>query len=524
MAKKRTTAPHPQALSAEVVMTPHSYMAMTRHFETNTNNAPQGDDVVVMCVSTKGADPALGGTVGRTWPAMMLTPCSIVRISDGEPWTLELYSDGTRLTLDLESEPKVCERPGRGVMLGWAEDNAFLQAVEGADANKDKQPGIKEQRLAMLEWQRKVATPMPLADARKALDVRWAEQTKLRTKPVPHEPLRMMNSLTAAAAEHQPSITQQGKAKPKTDERDNDGQLHTTSWAVVVTVAGQSGLPLRVECSSDGTEAVQLAMQRLGSQLTTDTLQTLMAVLSIADDGGGFTNNLAEIGRRRGWDRLDKHNRAKKIRDALELFEHTEFTFTQGTREVQMPLLVKTATGTDRADPSARGVRWYFNPDLWRVWHKAGQLVALDERLMKLHPKNDAWALKIGVHLQIWVARSFVGHHLDKPDSQMPITVGKLLGGAGIEYQKQLREQGSPWLRERVKAALMTLKRFDPPLLLAEIAEEGERATDDLVRFQIGEHVRRGQSAVSTKRIGRRDLKIAKRESAKRRGPQKGRT
>ena len=523
MGKKRTTAPHPQALSAEVVLTPHSYMAMTRHFETNTNNAPQGDDVVVMCVSTKGADPALGGTGGRTWPAMMLTPCSIVRISDGEPWTLDLYSDGNRLTLDLESEPKVCERPGRGVMLGWAADNALLQAVEAPDDSTPERHGIKEQRLAMLEWQRKVATPMPLADARKALETRWAEQTKLRTKAVPHEPLRMMNSLTAAAAEHQPSITQQGKAKPKTDERDDDGQLHTTSWAVVVTVAGQSGLPLRVECSSDGTEAVQLAMQRLGSQLNTDTLQTLMALLSIADDRGGFTINLAELGRRRGWDRLDKHGRAKKLRDALELFERTEFTFTQGTQDAYFPLLVRTARVADRADPSVRGVRLYFNHDLWPVWHKDGHLVALDERLMTLNAKTEAWALRIGVYLQIWAARSFVTRQLDRPDSRMFITVGRLLDGAGIQYQKQLREQGSPWLRERFKAALMTLARFDPPLLLAEITEEGERATDDLVSVQIGEHVRRGQSAVSTKRLGKRDRNIAKRESAKRRGPQKGR-
>lgn len=265
---------------------------------------------------------------------------------------------------------------------------------------------------------------------------------------------------------------------------------------------------------------IELARERLAALLDPATLQLVVGLEHLADDNGAFTIDAPTLARLfsvdpQGIDNKDRRG-GLSLRQTwgLKIQELARIRFefdVPNNITMRFPLFVEVgdAVGTDTRATLAR--RWLFNPQLWAAYNKAGHVAAVDAFICQLHAQRDGWAIKIACWLSRWLSRSHTTRGLDKVGRSVDIRMSKLLDGARIDYQKQLKKQGRGWLRRRVLDELNKLRRIPGgPMFYFEHKADDD---DDLLRFAWGDHLREVQTRASSKRIEGRERRIAKRKA-----------
>lgn len=257
-------------------------------------------------------------------------------------------------------------------------------------------------------------------------------------------------------------------------------------------------LPCNAAC--DEVEGVEAACLEVLAKLDTDALLTLHAMISLAvENGGHVVDNLPALARRRGWkpssldvrSRPGAATRRERLRDHLHLLSRIEFVVTalsDGTeRYVAFPLLRALVRVGECVD--GRRVRehvvYEFHPLLWRDMMQDGRALFYDRAALTANAKKDEWAVRLLWYMDSRWGRGWVSKRLDQNGGRLTERLGVLVTGAGLEYQRQLRAQGRPWLRRTFRKALDRLQRWSPDPLIGgfEIAEHPADPLEDRVTF-----------------------------------------
>ncbi|MHC4094064.1 MAG: hypothetical protein ACYSVY_27950 [Planctomycetota bacterium] len=259
-------------------------------------------------------------------------------------------------------------------------------------------------------------------------------------------------------------------------------------------------MSLPLEIKSDDAEEAKATCLRTLAALDTDCLLTLRALVCLAvRDKGDMVINLSEIARVRGWEpsSLDRgwgpagKTRRQRLWEHVELLSRIEFQIgglgRRGTVYRSFPLLhYDGRVGCRAADRRVFESRVYrLHPVLWNDLVKKGRALFYDPAILAADPKRDEWSIRILSYMDSRWGPNWVSKRLDQNGGRLTERLGVILDGAGIEYVKQLKRQGKPWLRRSFRAAMDKLLAWTPDPLIGgcEIDQAPTDPLQDRVTF-----------------------------------------
>ena len=309
-----------------------------------------------------------------------------------------------------------------------------------------------------------------------------------------------------------------------TTHLERDGYKTTTTYRVVVNL--QSSRPLQVtlplegvppagpiECEQD--QLMEGVFEGL-AQFNTETMIDMHVLVDLTaehhtpilainhDNEAGALVSWAEIGRRKGWDALNKHNRRARLRESIELLTDVKFSFElldgKGTRFTNMKLFQHTAD-VER-DGQQLGVVISLNPLLWQSMMDHKRAIVYDRAVLKvrLDTGRGDWVFRIYRYLTAQISRGWQTQELAKTGGCWTVQLGTMLDGSGVLYGHYLektstgtRPMGAKALRDQIRKVLadMMAPTWDGRALFTSATLRSSRGhvLNDTVTVQLPEPI-----------------------------------
>ena len=154
----------------------------------------------------------------------------------------------------------------------------------------------------------------------------------------------------------------------------------------------------------------------------------------------------AELGRRKGWDVLNKKGRRARLRESIALLTSIGFTYElldgTGQRFSNMPLFQHTAH-VDRGN-GRLGTVINVNPLLWKSMMDQQRAIVYDRAVLKvpLDRGRGDWVFRLYRYLMAQISMGWQSKQLAEQDGRFTVQLEALLAGAGVPYQKYLHTTG----------------------------------------------------------------------------------
>ena len=269
--------------------------------------------------------------------------------------------------------------------------------------------------------------------------------------------------------------------------------------------------------ASNTEELINHCLDTLAS-LNTDCLLTLFAMIQVArENNGTVSDDIADIGRRRGWKpgeldgrgRKTAKTRRERLREHVRLLSEVEFFITELSDNpghfVTLPLFQYLGSGGKHGSHRNGQCFYNFHPALWKQMTAKQRAVFLDNGVLTADPRQHEWPFRLAWYMSSRWAPSWVAKTLYSRGGRLTERLGVLLVGGGIEFHNQLHKQGRKWLRRTFRKALDKLQKWVPRSVIGgyEIEEHAKSPLQDRVTFWPSEIVANQLTASRSKSIAK---------------------